>query len=90
VIVITGIHQSFYSIEAGLLGNPAIGVNFLLPIWVMANVAQGEACLAVWFKTRDAKIKTIVLPSAFSAMLGIIEDASLVSTCVLSNSLLLH
>lgn len=75
VIVITGIHHSFHAIEAGLLGNPAIGVNFLLPIWSMANVAQGGACLAVWFKTRDVKVRSIVLPSAFSAMLGITEAA---------------
>ncbi|HFF1338892.1 TPA: maltose/glucose-specific PTS transporter subunit IIC, partial [Escherichia coli] len=74
-IVITGIHHSFHAIEAGLLGNPAIGVNFLLPIWAMANVAQGGACLAVWFKTKDTKIKAITLPSAFSAMLGITEAA---------------
>ncbi|EKN6348394.1 TPA: PTS sucrose transporter subunit IIBC [Yersinia enterocolitica] len=75
VIVITGIHHSFHAIEAGLLGNPNIGVNFLLPIWSIANVAQGGACLAVYFKTRDAKIKAIVIPSAFSAMLGITEAA---------------
>ena len=75
VIVITGIHHSFHAIEAGLLGNPNIAVNFLLPIWSMANVAQGGACLAVYFKTRDAKIKAIVIPSAFSAMLGITEAA---------------
>ncbi|MGD9427005.1 sucrose-specific PTS transporter subunit IIBC [Pantoea sp. NSTU24] len=75
VIVITGVHHSFHAIEAGLLGNPSIGVNFLLPIWAMANVAQGGACLAVWFKTRDAKIKAISLPSAFSALLGITEAA---------------
>ena len=74
-IVITGIHHSFHAVEAGLLGNPSIGVNFLLPIWAMANVAQGGACLAVWFKTKDAKIKAITLPSAFSAMLGITEAA---------------
>ncbi|KOC91580.1 sucrose-specific PTS transporter subunit IIBC [Winslowiella iniecta] len=75
VIVITGVHHSFHAIEAGLLGNPSIGVNFLLPIWSMANVAQGGACLAVWFKTRDIKTRSIVLPSAFSAMLGITEAA---------------
>lgn len=75
VIVITGIHHSFHAIEAGLLGNPNIGVNFLLPLWSMANVAQGGACLAVYFKTRDAKIKAIAIPSAFSAMLGITEAA---------------
>ena len=75
IIVITGIHHSFHAIEAGLLGNPTIGVNFLLPIWSMANVAQGGACLAVWFKTRDAKIKAIAIPSGFSALLGITEAA---------------
>ncbi|SPW30879.1 PTS system sac EIIBC component [Edwardsiella tarda] len=75
VIVITGIHHSFHAIEAGLLGNPAIGVNFLLPIWSMANVAQAGACMAVWFKTKDAKVRAIVVPSAFSAMLGITEAA---------------
>ncbi|MFC3394156.1 sucrose-specific PTS transporter subunit IIBC [Brenneria rubrifaciens] len=75
VIVITGVHHSFHAIEAGLLGNPKIGVNFLLPIWSMANVAQGAACLAVYFKTRDVKIKAIALPSAFSALLGITEAA---------------
>ncbi|STW08717.1 PTS system protein [Klebsiella grimontii] len=70
VIVITGIHHSFHAIEAGLLGNPSIGVNFLLPIWSMANVAQGGACLAVWFKTKDVKIKAIALPSAFFRYAG--------------------
>lgn len=28
MIVITGIHHSFHAVEAGLLGNPNIGVNF--------------------------------------------------------------
>lgn len=75
IIVITGIHHSFHAVEAGLLGNPNIGVNFLLPIWAMANIAQGGACIAVWFKTNDAKIKAITIPSGFSAMLGITEAA---------------
>lgn len=75
MIVITGIHHSFHAIEAGLLGNPQIGVNFLLPIWSMANVAQGGACLAVWFKSKDAKIKAIAIPSAVSCLLGITEAA---------------
>ncbi|MCD8547064.1 MAG: sucrose-specific PTS transporter subunit IIBC [Aeromonadaceae bacterium] len=75
MIVITGIHHSFHAIEAGLLGNPNIGVNFLLPIWAMANVAQGGACLAVYFKTQDVKIKAIAVPSAASCLLGITEAA---------------
>lgn len=74
-IVITGVHHSFHAIEAGLLANKDIGVNFLLPIWSMANVAQGGAALAVYLKTRNKKLKSIALPGAFSAFLGITEPA---------------
>jgi len=74
-IVITGVHHSFHAIEAGLLTNPAIGINFLLPIWAMANVAQGGACLAVAAKTNDAKIKAVAVPSGLSCLLGITEAA---------------
>lgn len=74
-IVITGIHHSFHAIEAGLLTNPSIGKNFLLPIWSMANVAQGGAVLAVYFKTKDAKTKSIAIPASVSCLLGITEPA---------------
>jgi len=74
-IVITGVHHSFHAIEAGLLANPAIGVNFLLPIWSMANVAQGGAAFAVFFRTRDAKLRQVALPAAVSCLLGITEAA---------------
>lgn len=75
LIVITGVHHSFHAIEAGLLTNPEIGKNFLLPIWSMANVAQGGAALAVFFMTRDAKVRLIALPAALSCLLGITEAA---------------
>lgn len=55
VIVITGIHHSFHAIEAGLLGNPSIGVNFLLPIWAMANVAQAAPALRCGLKPKMPK-----------------------------------
>ncbi|KXZ39899.1 PTS system, sucrose-specific IIC component [Alkalithermobacter thermoalcaliphilus JW-YL-7 = DSM 7308] len=72
-IVITGVHHSFHAIEAGLLSS--VGVNFLLPIWSMANVAQGGAATAVYFKTKNTKIKSIALPAATSCLLGITEAA---------------
>lgn len=74
-IVITGIHHSFHAIEAGLLANPDIGRNFLLPIWSMANVAQGGAAFAVFFKTKNNKMKQIAIPAATSCLLGITEAA---------------
>lgn len=72
-IVITGIHHSFHAIELSLLADT--GANTLLPIWSVANFAQGGAALAVYFKTRNAKTKSIALPSALSAFLGITEAA---------------
>jgi PTS system beta-glucosides-specific IIC component/PTS system sucrose-specific IIC component len=74
-IVITGMHHSFHAIEAGLLSNPAIGKNFLLPIWSMANVAQGGAAIAVYLKTKNKKLKSIAGPAALSCLLGITEAA---------------
>lgn len=71
-IVLTGVHHSFHAIEAELLN---VGGNYLLPIWAMANVAQGGATLAVFFKTRNKKTKEIALPAAVSAFLGITEPA---------------
>ena len=75
LIVITGVHHSFHAVEAGLLSNPEIGKNFLLPIWSMANVAQGGAALAVFMMTKDSKMKLIALPAALSCFLGITEAA---------------
>ncbi|MDT8717172.1 PTS beta-glucoside transporter subunit IIBCA [Clostridium sp. 19966] len=75
LIVITGMHHSFHAIEAGLLANPNIHKNFLLPIWSMANVAQGGAALAVYFGSKNNKIKAIAAPASLSALLGITEPA---------------
>ena len=50
-------------------------VHFLLPIWSCFPFSPFCFGFAVWFKTKDAKIKAITLPSAFSAMLGITEAA---------------
>lgn len=73
LFVITGLHHSLHAIEAGLLVDPTVGVNFLLPIWSMANVAQGGAALAVYFKTKSTRLRKIAIPAALSAFLGIIE-----------------
>ncbi len=73
LIVITGLHHTLHAVEMELLANPDIGVNFLLPIWSMSNIAQGAAGLAVYIKTKNERLKKIALPSAFSAYLGIIE-----------------
>ncbi|MEW4368873.1 PTS transporter subunit EIIC [Paenibacillus kandeliae] len=76
-IVLTGLHQSLQAIEAGLISNPDIAVNFLLPIWSMANVAQGGAGLAVYLRTRDSMLRKAALPGALIAFLGITEPVAL-------------
>ncbi|GIN68783.1 sucrose-specific PTS transporter subunit IIBC [Bacillus sonorensis] len=73
LIVLSGLHHSFYVIEASLLADPEYGVNFLLPIWSMANVAQGGAGLAVFLKTKNANVKKIAIPASLTAFLGIVE-----------------
>jgi PTS system beta-glucosides-specific IIC component/PTS system sucrose-specific IIC component len=72
-IVISGVHHSFHAIEAGLLSET--GANMFLPIWAMANIAQGGAALAVYFKTNRTQMKAIALPAATSCLLGITEAA---------------
>ena len=72
-IVITGIHHSFHAVELELIGNT--GVNPLLPIWAMANVAQGGAAFAVYFLAKNTKTKAIALPSAISCLFGVTEAA---------------
>lgn len=72
-IVISGIHHSFHAIELGLIAST--GFNTLLPIWAVANFAQGGAALAVYFKTKNKKMKAISLPAAISCTMGITEAA---------------
>ncbi|MGL5124293.1 MAG: sucrose-specific PTS transporter subunit IIBC [Fusobacteriaceae bacterium] len=74
-IVITGMHHSFHAIEANLLANPNVGKNFLLPLWSMANVAQGGAAMAVFIKSKNSTLKSIALPASLSCLLGITEAA---------------
>ena len=74
-IVVTGLHQSFPAIEIPLLpANGGVG-DFIFPIASMANVAQGAAALAVFFKTRDAKLKGLAGAGGVSAVFGITEPA---------------
>lgn len=72
-IVITGIHHSFHAVELSVLAET--GVNTLLPIWSMANFAQGGACFAAFLLTKNKKMKAIALPSAISTLFGITEAA---------------
>ena len=72
--VVCCIHHKNNVIEAGML-SAADGLNIWMPIASAANFAQGAACLAVGLKARKLKTKSVAIPSALSAALGITEPA---------------
>ncbi len=71
--VVAGLHHMYNAIEAGMLSST--GLNTWMPVATAANVAQGAACLAVAVKSKSAKTKSVALPAALSAYLGITEPA---------------
>ena len=73
ITVVMGLHHMYNVIEAGMIADT--GKNIWMPIASAANFAQFGACLAVFIKCRSAKTKSVALPSALSASLGITEPA---------------
>lgn len=71
--VVAGVHHMYNLIEQGFLSNG--GANIWMPIATAANVAQGAAALAVALKTRNKKVKSMAVPAALSAYMGITEPA---------------
>ena len=77
-IVTTGLHQSFPAVETQLLAQFAQGRgagDFIFVTACMANVAQGAATFAVYFLTKNEKMKGLASSSGVSALLGITEPA---------------
>lgn len=73
VTVVAGVHHMYTIIDMGQLS--MYGVTHWLPIASAANVAQGAAALAVSIRTKNKKLKSMGVPAAVSAMLGITEPA---------------
>lgn len=71
--VVAGVHHMYNAIELSMLAEN--GKNIWMPIATAANVAQGAAALAVAFKTKQKKLKSMALPASLSAFLGITEPA---------------
>ncbi len=71
--VVMGLHHMYNVIEAGMLAET--GLNTWMPIASAANFAQFGACLAVGLKVKNAKTKSVAIPSSMSAALGITEPA---------------
>lgn len=77
-VVMTGLHQSFPAIETQLISAFQNGTghgDFIFVTASMANVAQGAATFAIYFLTKDKKMKGLSSSSGVSALLGITEPA---------------
>lgn len=73
VTVVAGVHHMYTIIDMGQLS--MYRFTYWLPIASAANVAQGGAALAVALRTKNKKLKSMAVPAAVSAMLGITEPA---------------
>lgn len=71
--VVAGVHHMYTIIDLGQIAK--FGMTFWLSLASAANLAQGGAALAVALKTKDQKIKSMAVPSALSACMGITEPA---------------
>lgn len=71
--VISGIHHMYTVIDIGQLAQ--YGLTYWLPLASAANMSQGAAALAYGLKTKNKKIKSLALPAALSAFMGITEPA---------------
>lgn len=71
--VVAGVHHMYTIIDLGQISK--YGVTYWLPLASAANIAQSGAALAVGLKTKNPKIKSMAVPSALSASMGITEPA---------------
>jgi PTS system sucrose-specific IIC component len=74
-LVAVGLHQALTPIHA-MLNDPAgptEGINYLLPILMMAGGGQVGAGLALYVKTKNAKLKRFIRDSIPVGILGIGE-----------------
>ena len=74
VTVVMGLHHMYNGIESGMLAQ-AGGFNIWMPVATAANFAQAGSSLAVGIKSKNAKTKSVAIPAALSASLGITEPA---------------
>ena len=71
--VVAGVHHMYNAIELAMIADN--GQNTWMPIATAANVAQGAAALAVAFKTKNKKTRSMAFPASLSAFMGITEPA---------------
>lgn len=74
LIVITGMHYAFFPGTFASLDKFGYDI-LLLPMNLVANLSQAGATLAVFFKTKDQKMKQVAFSAFIPAVFGITEPA---------------
>lgn len=75
-IVMTGMHWAFIPVVFAALETPA-GESLMLPAMLISNLAQGAACLAVAFKSKNGGLKQIAASSGVSALFAGVTEPGL-------------
>lgn len=70
-LVITGLHQGLTPIHAELLSRS--GITLLLPILAMAGAGQVGAAMAVYWRTKNARLKKIIASALPVGFMGVGE-----------------
>ncbi len=75
VIILFGAHWGLVPIVMNNIST--LGYDTLLPLTVACNFAQAGAALAVFLKTKNAKLKEVSGSSAFSALIGGVTEPAI-------------
>lgn len=74
LIIMVGMHYALISVGINSLAQTGSEV-VAGPGMIVSNIAQGGAVLALSFKTKDAKLRSLSISTGISAVLGITEPA---------------
>lgn len=73
VFVIFGLHWGL--IPVAILNLTTLGYDSILALTFAASFAQTAVVMAIFFKTRDKKLKSLAIPSIISGFFGVTEPA---------------
>ena len=73
VLVFFGMHQALGAIIIQSISS--LGYDYILPMFLISELAQTGAVLGIYLKTRDKKMKPIAQAATLSGLIGITEPA---------------
>ncbi|MGC7134469.1 beta-glucoside-specific PTS transporter subunit IIABC [Listeria ivanovii] len=73
LLVMVGMHYGLMPIAIQNIA--VLGYDYLMPVFLMANMGQAAAALAVFLKTKNKDLKAIAALSTIAGFLGITEPA---------------